>query len=80
VARSGGAIVTAGEDAIAAAQGSLARMGWFVEPTGAVAAAGALEHGMLGRDGAADVILLTGSGLKGGAQTPALEGRLTKTL
>lgn len=63
---SGGAIAAVSEGEIVSALGALARMGLYVEPTSAAAAAGLtqwLESGVIGRD-ETTVLVLTGSGLK----------------
>lgn len=63
---SGGRTVSVEEDAIVAALSALARMGLFVEPTSAAAAAGLtalLARGAVAR-GETTVLVLTGSGLK----------------
>jgi threonine synthase len=63
---SGGAIAAVSEDEIIAALGALARMGLYVEPTCAAAAAGLtqwLASGVIHRD-ETTVLVLTGSGLK----------------
>ncbi len=66
VRRSRGAIAAVSEDAIVAALHALARMGLYVEPTSAAAAAGLtqlLASGAIHRD-ESTVVVLTGSGLK----------------
>lgn len=66
VRRSGGAIAAVSEDEIVAALAALARMGFYVEPTSAAAAAGLsqwLASGAISR-GETTVVVLTGSGLK----------------
>lgn len=63
---SGGAIVAVTEDEIVAALGTLARMGLYVEPTSAAAAAGVsqlIHSGAIRRD-ESTVLVLTGTGLK----------------
>jgi len=63
---SGGDIVAVSEEEIVAALGSLARMGLYVEPTSAAAAAGLsqlIRSGTIRRD-ETTVLVLTGSGLK----------------
>ena len=63
---SGGAIAAVSEDEIVAALRTLARMGLYVEPTCAAAAAGLtqwLASGTIRRD-ETTVLVLTGSGLK----------------
>jgi threonine synthase len=66
VRESDGAIVAVSEDEIVAALGALARMGLYVEPTSAAAAAGLTQliaSGKIRRD-ETTVLVLTGSGLK----------------
>ena len=66
VRRSGGAIAAVSENEIVSALGALARMGLYVEPTCAAAAAGLtqwLASGVI-RTGETTVVVLTGSGLK----------------
>jgi threonine synthase len=66
VRRSGGAIAAVSEDEIVSALGGLARMGLYVEPTCAAAAAGLtqwLASGLIRAD-ETTVVVLTGSGLK----------------
>lgn len=66
VRRSNGAIAAVSEDEIIAALATLARMGFYVEPTSASAAAGLaqwLAGGLIRRD-ETTVLVLTGSGLK----------------
>ena len=66
VRRSGGAIAAVSEDEIVSALGGLARMGLYVEPTCAAAAAGLtqwLASGVIRAD-ETTVVVLTGSGLK----------------
>lgn len=66
VRRSGGAIAAVSEAEIVAALGALARMGLYVEPTCAAAAAGLtqwLASGVIRAD-ETTVVVLTGSGLK----------------
>ena len=63
---SGGAIVAVTEEEIIAALGTLARMGLYVEPTSAAAAAGLsqlIRSGTIRRD-QSTVLVLTGTGLK----------------
>jgi threonine synthase len=63
---SGGAIVAVTEEEIIAALGTLARMGLYVEPTSAAAAAGLsqlIRSGTIRRD-ESTVLVLTGTGLK----------------
>ena len=63
---SGGEIVAVNEDEIVLALGTLARMGHYVEPTSAAAAAGLsqlIARGVVGKD-ETTVLVLTGSGLK----------------
>lgn len=66
VRRSEGAIAAVSEDEIVAALGTLARMGLYVEPTCAAAAAGLTQWFASGaiRPGETTVLVLTGSGLK----------------
>jgi threonine synthase len=59
----GGGVVTVSDEQIAKTAGDLARMGWFVEPTGAVGAAG-LEGISASGAGQNAVVPLTGNGLK----------------
>lgn len=63
---SGGRPVAVGEDEIVAALRDLARIGLFVEPTSAAAAAGCaqLMAGGVIRPGERTIVVLTGSGLK----------------
>jgi len=66
VRESRGAMVAVSEAEIAAALAALARVGYYVEPTSAAAAAGLsqlIARGVIGR-GEATVLVLTGSGLK----------------
>jgi len=66
VRRSGGEIVAVTEDEIVRALGTLAKKGFYVEPTSAAAAAGLsqlIARGVVKR-GEATVLVLTGSGLK----------------
>jgi len=66
VRRSGGAIAAVSEDEIVSALGGLARMGLYVEPTCAAAAAGLtqwLASGVIRAD-ETTIVVLTGSGLK----------------
>lgn len=66
VRQSGGAIVAVSEDEIVTALGDLARLGLYVEPTSAAAAAGLsqlLRSGAVS-PGQTTVLVLTGSGLK----------------
>lgn len=66
VRRSGGAIAAVSEKEIVSALGALARMGFYVEPTCAAAAAGLtqlLASGAISPD-ETTVLVLTGSGLK----------------
>ena len=66
VRASGGEIIAVTEDEIVRALAALARMGFYVEPTSAVAAAGLsqlLARGVIG-SGETTVLVLTGSGLK----------------
>ncbi len=66
VRRSGGWVTTVSEGDIQAARQRLARAGWYVEPTGAVASAGLGALAAEGRlaPGETVVVVLTGSGLK----------------
>jgi threonine synthase len=66
VRSSGGSIVAVSEEEIVAALGTLARMGLYVEPTSAAAAAGLTQLITAGsiNPGDATVLVLTGSGLK----------------
>ena len=66
VRSSGGSIVAVSEDEIVAALGALARVGLYVEPTSAAAAAGLTQLIATGAVNPADstVLVLTGSGLK----------------
>jgi len=66
VRASGGAIAAVSEAEIIAALAGLARMGLYVEPTAAAAAAGLTQLLATGaiRDGEESVVVLTGSGLK----------------
>lgn len=63
VAASGGRWLTVTDDEVLAARDRLARRGWFVEPTGAVAAAAAAHLDPGGVDGEV-VVPLCGAGLK----------------
>jgi threonine synthase len=66
VRASGGEIVAVSEDEIVAALATLARAGYYVEPTSAAAAAGLsqlIARGVV-KKGEATVLVLTGSGLK----------------
>jgi threonine synthase len=67
VRATGGAVVAVDEGEIRRAQASCARAGWYVEPTGAVAAAG-LGRLVAGRSAPPEseltVVALTGTGLK----------------
>ena len=66
VRASGGEILAVTEDEIVRALAALARMGFYVEPTSAVAAAGLsqlIARGAI-RQGETTVLVLTGSGLK----------------
>ena len=69
---SGGAIVTVTEDALWAAHGQLARQGLFVEPTSAVAPAGASMLRSAGTlaPGEETVVVLSGHGLKSSVLVP----------
>jgi len=73
---SGGAVVAVSEDEIVAALGSIARRGFYVEPTSAAAAAGLsqlLASGAIGED-QTTVLVLTGSGLKASERIGQLLG------
>jgi threonine synthase len=73
---SGGMIVAVSEDEIVAALGELARMGLYVEPTSAAAAAGLsqlIASGEIRRD-ETTVLVLTGSGLKASERIGQLLG------
>jgi threonine synthase len=73
---SGGAVVAVSEDEIVAALGSIARRGFYVEPTSAAAAAGLsqlLRSGAIGKD-QTTVLVLTGSGLKAAERIGQLLG------
>ena len=65
---SGGTVVAVSEDEIAAAQQAIAHLGYYIEPTSALAYAGYLR--LADRIGAEErvVLTLTGSGLKGKPQ------------
>jgi threonine synthase len=66
VRSSGGSIVAVSEEEIVTALGTLARMGFYVEPTSAAAAAGLrllIEKGAIGLP-ETTVLVLTGTGLK----------------
>jgi threonine synthase len=66
VRASGGEIVAVSEDEIVRALAALARMGYYVEPTSAAAAAGLsqlIARGLIGKS-EKTVLVLTGSGLK----------------
>jgi threonine synthase len=66
VRASGGEVMAVSEDEIVRALGALARKGFYVEPTSAVAAAGLsqlIARGVI-RKGETTVLVLTGSGLK----------------
>jgi threonine synthase len=73
---SGGAVFAVSEDEIVAALGSIARRGFYVEPTSAAAAAGLsqlLRSGAIGKD-QTTVLVLTGSGLKAAERIGQLLG------
>jgi threonine synthase len=73
---SGGMIVAVSEDEIVAALGELARMGLYVEPTSAAAAAGLsqlIASGEIRRD-ETSVLVVTGSGLKASERIGQLLG------
>jgi threonine synthase len=61
----GGTCLTVTEEAILAAQGDLARAGFYVEPTSATAIAALPAVHALAGPGETIVVPLTGSGLKG---------------
>lgn len=76
IRRSEGAIAAVSEDEIVAALAALARMGLYVEPTCAAAAAGLsqwLASGVI-RPGETTVVVLTGSGLKSSERIGQLLG------
>jgi threonine synthase len=76
VSDSGGAVVAVSEEEIVAALGTLARRGFYVEPTSAAAAAGLsrlLISGAIGKD-QTTVLVLTGSGLKASERIGQLLG------
>lgn len=82
VRASDGAIPAVSEEEIVAALGALARMGLYVEPTCAAAAAGLtrlLETGVIGRD-ETTVVVLTGSGLKSSERIGQLLNLQPRTL
>jgi threonine synthase len=64
VRATGGAVLTVTDDEIEGATAALARMGWYVEPTGAVGMAGLSRLADIGEATAGAVVPLTGSGLK----------------
>jgi threonine synthase len=73
---SGGAIAAVSEEEIVAALGRIARLGFYVEPTSAAAAAGLsqlLRSGAIGKD-QTTVLVLTGSGLKASERIGQLLG------
>jgi threonine synthase len=76
VRESGGSIVAVSEEEIAAALGTLARQGLYVEPTSAAAAAGLSRLVAAAAIGANErtVQVLTGSGLKAGERIGELLG------
>ena len=77
-----GAIPAVSEEDIVAALGALARMGLYVEPTCAAAAAGLtqlLETGVIGH-GETTVVVLTGSGLKSSERIGQLLNLQPRTL
>jgi len=76
VRASGGEIVAVTEEEIVRALAALARMGFYVEPTSAVAAAGLsqlIARGVI-RQGETTVLVLTGSGLKASERIGELLG------
>lgn len=82
VRRSQGGIAAVSEDAIVAALRALARMGLYVEPTSAAAAAGLtqlLASGAIRRD-ENTVVVLTGSGLKSAERIGQLLNLHARTL
>ena len=82
VRRSGGAIAAVTEEEIIAALGALARMGLYVEPTCAAAAAGLtqwLASGVIRAD-ETTVVVLTGSGLKSSERIGQLLNLQPRTL
>ncbi len=82
VRRSGGAIAAVSEEEIVSALGALARMGFYVEPTCAAAAAGLtqwLSSGVIRAD-ETTVVVLTGSGLKSSERIGQLLNLQPRTL
>ena len=82
VRRSGGAIAAVSEEEIVSALGALARMGLYVEPTCASAAAGLtqwLSSGVI-RAEESTVVVLTGSGLKSSERIGQLLNLQPRTL
>ena len=82
VRRSGGAIAAVSEEEIVTALGALARMGLYVEPTCASAAAGLtqwLASGVI-RPDETTVVVLTGSGLKSSERIGQLLNLQPRTL
>jgi threonine synthase len=82
VRRSGGAIAAVSEEEIVAALGALARLGFYVEPTCAAAAAGLtqwLDSGVIRAD-ETTVVVLTGSGLKSSERIGQLLNLQPRTL
>jgi len=82
VRRSGGAIAAVSEEEIVSALGTLARMGLYVEPTCASAAAGLtqwLSSGVI-RAEESTVVVLTGSGLKSSERIGQLLNLQPRTL
>jgi threonine synthase len=82
VRRTGGAIAAVSEEEIVSALGALARMGLYVEPTCASAAAGLtqwLESGAIRAD-ETTVVVLTGSGLKSSERIGQLLGLQPRSL
>jgi threonine synthase len=64
IRESDGAMVRTTDGEVRRAQALVARLGWYVEPTAAVAVAGLAKLDKLIEDGACVVVPLTGSGLK----------------
>jgi threonine synthase len=82
VRASGGAILAVAEDEILEGLEQLARQGFFVEPTSAVAAAGLSQLLATGQLAAGDdtVLVLTGSGLKASSRIrEAMQARPTRS-
>jgi len=82
VRRSGGAIAAVSEEEIVSALGALARMGLYVEPTCASAAAGLTQWLASGaiRSDETTVVVLTGSGLKSSERIGQLLNLQPRTL